>query len=118
MGGGAVHDHHAVEALIDRLTRMGLQDVTVVRVRAGMAFSPEALRQAYEMLTQDTPLEGSRLVVEALPEERSCSACGWTWEVSSEDVAGHVVLCPSCGAASPCEEDAGIEVVSIAAIGA
>lgn len=117
MGGGAVHDHHAVEALIHRLSRMGVQDVAEVRVRAGMAFSPEALRQAYEMLTQDTPLEGSRLVVDALPEERSCSACGGSWEVTREDVAGHVVLCPSCGAATPCERGAAIEVVGIAAIG-
>jgi len=113
MGRGAVHDHHAVEALIDRLTRAGLGGVTEVRIQAGAAFSPEALQQAYQMLTPDTPLEGSRLVVADLAEERSCAACGRSWAVTREDVVGHVVVCPSCGALSPIEGSAGIEVVGV-----
>ena len=49
-------------------------DVTEVRIRAGAAFSPVALRQAYEMLTLGTPLQGSRLLVEPGQDERESSA--------------------------------------------
>ena len=108
-----MHDLHAVEALIARLTGAGLRDLTEVRIQAGPTFSPEALEQAYAMLTQDTPLAGSRLVVEDLPDERGCSACGRRWTVTRDDVAGHVVLCPSCGSPSPIDGGASVEVLGI-----
>lgn len=106
-----MHDQHAVRELIERLSC--LEDVTEVRVRAGPVFSPEALGQAYEMLTAGTPLEGSRLIVEQRRQERTCRACGRTWEISPEDVAGHVVLCPACGNPTPLEDVAALEVVGI-----
>lgn len=113
-----MHDYHAVRSLIERLTDGSTElpiPVAEVRIRAGAAFSPEALQQAYEMLTPGTPLEGSSLVVEDLPQERSCSMCGRTWTVAREDLAGHLVVCPSCGALSPIEGSTGLEVVEIAA---
>lgn len=106
-----MHDQHAVRELIERLSC--LEDVAEVRVRAGPVFSPEALEQAYTMLTAGTPLEGSRLVVEERREERTCPACERTWTVSAEDVAGHVVLCPACGNPAPLEDVAALEVVGI-----
>ncbi len=107
-----MHDHHAIELLIERLSE--LDDVAEVRIRARTTFSREALRQAYEMLTVDTPLQGSRLVVEELPEERGCPACGASFTLSPDDVAGHVVQCPECGALSPIgSEGAAIEVVAV-----
>lgn len=112
-----MHDYHAVKALVERLTGgsddPGWQGVAAVRVRAGAAFSPEALEQAYEMLTVDTPLEGSRLVVEELPEERTCPACGRSWAVSREDLAGHLLVCPACGALSELGDGALLEVLEI-----
>ena len=108
-----MHDLHAVEALIERLRSAGLQDLTEVRIQAGPTFSPEALEQAYAMLTKDTPLEGSRLVVVELPDERVCVACGRSWTVTRDDVAGHAVLCPSCGSPSPTDGGASIEVLGI-----
>jgi Zn finger protein HypA/HybF involved in hydrogenase expression len=65
------------------------------------------------MLTQGTALEGSRLVIDDLRDERECSACGASWTVTRGDVAGHVLICPSCGALSPIEGPVGIEVVGI-----
>ena len=106
-----MHEQHAVQELIARLSC--LERVREVRVRAGVVFSPEALVQAYEMQTAGTPLEGSRLIVEERREERTCAACGRTWEVTAEDVAGHVVLCPACGVPTPLEDLAALEVVGI-----
>jgi hydrogenase nickel incorporation protein HypA/HybF len=111
-----MHDYHAVKALIERLTDGSTElptPVVEVRIRAGAAFSPEALQQAYEMLTPGTPLEGSALEVQDLPQERSCSACGRTWSVSREDLAGHLVVCPSCGALSPIEGSTALELIEV-----
>ncbi len=87
--------------------------IAEVRVRASPVFSPEALRQAYQMLTEDTPLSGSRLLVEELAECRECVLCGTAWAVSRDDVAGHLVICPSCGAVSPLGAGAAIELIEI-----
>jgi Zn finger protein HypA/HybF involved in hydrogenase expression len=112
-----VHDYHAVEALIERLTGefddLELERVAEVRIRASPVFSPEALEQAYEMLTRETPLESSRLVVEELPDERTCPSCGGSWLVSRDDLAGHLLVCPSCGTLSTIEGGSGIEVVGV-----
>ncbi len=112
-----MHDYHAVSALVERLTgdshQLEGRHVAEVRIRASPVFSPEAMEQAYEMLTQDTPLAGSRLVVEALADRRECAACGQPWTVSRDDVAGHLLVCPSCGALSPLEGGSGIELVGV-----
>jgi Zn finger protein HypA/HybF involved in hydrogenase expression len=112
-----VHDYHAVKALVDHLRRE-LPDtgrVGEVRVRADVTLSPAALEQAYEMLTLDTPLQGSRLVVEHPPDERWCQTCGVAWAATHEDVAGHLLICPSCGALAELEGSAGLEVVGVVA---
>ncbi len=98
-----MHDYHAVGALVARLARdyRLVGGIAVVRVRASAVFSPEALRQAYQMLTEDTPLRGSSLLVEERADCRECVLCGTTWAVSADDVAGHLVICPSCGALAP-----------------
>ena len=108
-----MHDYHAVEAIVGRLRAADLDDVTEVRVRAGAAYSPVALCQAYEMLTLGTPLYGSRLVVELAEAECTCPACGASWDVTCEDVMGHLVVCRSCGAAAQVEGLAQIVVLGV-----
>ena len=108
-----MHDYHAVEAVVGRLTDAHLTDVTEVRIRAGAAYSPVALRQAYEMLTLGTPLNGSRLVVESVEDECTCPACGASWDLACEDVVGHLAICRSCGAPAEVEGLADIVVVGI-----
>jgi len=108
-----MHDYHAAESVVRRLRDADLVDVTEVRIQAGAAFSPVALRQAYEMLTLGTPLQGSRLVVEPVEEECTCPACGTTWGVRCEDVVGSLVACRSCGAPAEIEGLAHISVVGV-----
>jgi Zn finger protein HypA/HybF involved in hydrogenase expression len=108
-----MHDYHAVEAVVERLREANLTGVDEVRIRAGAAYSPVALRQAYEMLTLGTPLQGSHLVVEQAEATCTCPACGTSWEVRCEDVAGHLVVCRSCGASIQIEGLADIVVVGI-----
>jgi len=108
-----MHDYHAVEAVVERLTAAHLTDVAEVQIRAGAAYSPVALRQAYEMLTLGTPLQASRLLVEPASSECTCPSCTMTWVVNDDDLAGHVILCPTCGTPSPIEDAACIEIVGI-----
>jgi hydrogenase nickel incorporation protein HypA/HybF len=112
-----MHDYHAVKALVERLTSepddFEVERISEVRIRAGVAFSPEALQQAYEMLTRDTPLEGSRLVIEELSDEHGCPECRTSWTLTPDDVAGHLLICPSCGAPSEIEGAASLAVVGV-----
>ena len=110
-----MHDYHAVSALVARLARDPslTEGIADVRVRASPVFSPDALRQAYQMLTEDTPLSGSRLLVEELTDCRECALCGTAWAVTPDDVAGHLVICPSCGAFAPLDAGAVIELLEI-----
>ena len=108
-----MHDYHAVESVVERLTAAHLTDVAEVRIRAGAAYSPVALRQAYEMLTLGTALAGSHLLVESADQECACPACGESWHVTCEDLMGHTAICPSCGVASPVEGASGVQVIGI-----
>lgn len=106
-----MHDHRAIEALMERLA--GREHVAEVRVRAGPAYEPEALEQAYEMLTRDTPLAGSRLAVERADLE--CAECGTAADLT--DLAGGILLCPSCGTVSRPERLERLEVLTVLAVG-
>lgn len=108
-----MHDYHAVEAVVDRLTAAGLTDVLEVRVRAGAAYSPVAMRQAYEMLTLGTSLAGSRLLVETSDQECVCPACGMSWRVTCEDLTGRAVVCPSCGVPGSVEGATDVQVIGV-----
>ena len=58
----------------------GRARVREVRVVVGRlhAIVPESLELAYEALTRDTPLAGSKLLLEFRPVIGMCRACGWT----------------------------------------
>jgi Zn finger protein HypA/HybF involved in hydrogenase expression len=112
-----MHDYHAIEALVERLTQEPDADqITEVHIDADAIYSPEALLQAYEMLTSGTPLEGSVLVVQESRKEWECSACGHSWTISPDDLVGHMLVCPSCGGLTSIEGRGGIEVVSVSLV--
>jgi len=48
-----------------------------------------------------------------LADRRECAQCGTAWAVSPDDVAGHLVICPSCGALAPPDAGAAIELLEI-----
>jgi hydrogenase nickel incorporation protein HypA/HybF len=52
--------------------------VRVVEVRVGALRQvvPSALEFAFEMVTQETPLDGAELRIEAVPAVGRCSVCG------------------------------------------
>jgi Zn finger protein HypA/HybF involved in hydrogenase expression len=109
-----MHDYHAISVLIEKLLETG-ESIDEVRIKVGVDSSPESLQQAYEMLTHDTPLEGSRLLIEERLDVRRCPGCDELWRATREDVLGHMIICPWCGQATPVDKEAGIEVVEVSA---
>lgn len=112
-----MHDVHVAAAIVDHLTRsLGpteLERVTRVRIRAGAVLTPASLRQAYEMVTADGPLDGSQLEVETVSRAGRCPRCDWSWAPTTEDAEGHLLLCPRCGTPSPIEDAGRIELVEV-----
>ena len=84
-----VHELSIAEALLDRVRRHQPPGTAlrVARVRIGplRGIAPEALLQAWQVLTAGTPLGGARLELELLPWRLTCVACGHTWDSPSPD---------------------------------
>lgn len=71
--------------------RLGRVETIHLRIGALSGVAPEALSFGFEAATLDTPLEGTRLVIEPVPVRATCRACGREFAV--EDL---VFLCPGC----------------------
>ncbi len=84
-----------VEAAQEEAQRRGVR-VNAVHLRLGALSGvvKDALLFSYEMACQDTPLEGSQLIVEDLPVIVFCAHC------QKEQTLNSVQLfaCPGCGA--------------------
>jgi hydrogenase nickel incorporation protein HypA/HybF len=87
-----------VESVTESLQAYPGARVVAVRLRVGALASviPDSLQFCYEMASEGTPLEGSRLVVNVLPVVIHCAACKQDAEL--EGVQSF--RCPRCG--QPC----------------
>ncbi|GAB4298619.1 MAG: hydrogenase maturation nickel metallochaperone HypA [Ignavibacteriaceae bacterium] len=68
--------------------------VKSVKVRVGRLSNilTDSLTFCYEALTDQTPLEGSKLEIIELPVKISCANCG-----SESEIEPPVFACPACG---------------------
>ncbi len=66
--------------------------------------SPEAFRQAYDIESKDTELEGKSLELKIVPAQVECSACEVSGSLPDEMTDPHnpdlIAECPACGV--PC----------------
>jgi hydrogenase nickel incorporation protein HypA/HybF len=76
--------------------RAGGRPVRVINVRVGQLRQvvPDTLAYCWDLVSADTALEGSRLVVESVPARLRCRDC----ESESEVGDLPVFYCASCGA--------------------
>jgi len=84
----------AIELACEHARRVGAQRIHVLRLKIGALSGvvPEALEFAFDVVTQRTLAEGSRLEVEYLPVVCFCSECNY--EFKPEDL---FYACPRCG---------------------
>ncbi|MFG0283122.1 MAG: hydrogenase maturation nickel metallochaperone HypA [Phycisphaerales bacterium JB039] len=96
-----MHEGAIAEALVEQVGRWlppgaALQRICI-EVGALEHIEAEPLRWHWVALTEGTALAGAELVVERIPLEVRCAACGRTYE--PEEPA--LLVCPGCGAARP-----------------
>lgn len=68
---------HIIELAQEEIARRGDVQVTAVHLKLGLlsGVAKEALLFSYEVACADTPLEGSKLVIEELPVVVYCPKC-------------------------------------------
>jgi hydrogenase nickel incorporation protein HypA/HybF len=103
-----VHELSIVTGIIDAV-REAIKDrdieaveEVVVEIGELMFLSPDQMRFVYEALTENTPLQGSRLTIVISRARISCEKCGYEGEITvEEDPLYHYVMpifsCPECG---------------------
>ena len=84
-----------VKAAQEELGRMNPRPKALRRARVVVgrlhAIVPDNMELAYEVLTRDTPIAGSKLELEFVPITAKCRACGWAGGIGPP-----VFLCGSC----------------------
>lgn len=113
-----MHEFGIVEGIVanvlPQLREAGVNRVTEIKFRRGSAFSEHALRQAYEATTNGTPLEGAALLIETVNLDYNCK-CGYQQVITSDDLMGHMFICPICGAVHEVDEAHDLELLEIVA---
>ncbi len=86
------------------ISRPGAVKEIVLRIGALDIHSEASFKQAFDVLTKDTPLAGAQLQLEIVPAQYTCRKCGYNGSVGVGDADGHqaepVVECAKCG--EPC----------------
>ncbi len=97
--------------------KAGRPFTVTLKVGALEMHSEEASRQAFEVLTRGTVLEGALLNLIILPVTVSCSQCGHQGPLPMGAVDPHDALplaeCPQCGALTPVLGGRGVESIEL-----
>lgn len=101
-----------VQELLVQLKNKEVRKVHSIRFRRGSAFAEEALRQAYVMAAAGTILEGAEILIETEERPFLC-ACGHQQVITSDELIGHLFVCPKCGRPREIDEAHDLEVVEI-----
>ena len=93
-----MHEFSVAESLVEIVRgaaeKENMNSVQVVRLRVGRlaCIDPEALAMAYQLLTEKTPLESSRLDITRVDPRAACRDCGHEFEFPQDFAA----CCPEC----------------------
>jgi Zn finger protein HypA/HybF involved in hydrogenase expression len=112
-----MHELSLVEQLIEEcIRRTGGQPVSQITVRHASTVPADGLRQAFEMLSRGTSLEGAALDAQQFDARLHC-ACGFDGPLGHDDViSGSISVCPACGEVSTTgQRTAELELVDLRA---
>lgn len=92
-----------VSAILRELEKYKVEKVEEVTLVIGdlTMLGSEQMEFAYEVVTKDTPLEGSKLIIEHEAIEVRCDSCGYEGGVESiksdyDEHAIPILSCPKC----------------------
>lgn len=103
-----------VTSMLDAIDKQKAIKVVSVRFKRGSAFSEEAFQQAYQSLTVGTLLEKAPMKIETINLDHQCG-CGRRQVITSDDLIGHMFVCPQCGAAKEIDEAHDLELIELIA---
>lgn len=101
-----MHEISLVESIInivlDEIPKYNITKVTSITLKVGAMtlVVPDALRFGFQILSQDTPLEGAEIIIENVPTTGRCRACGNVFPIDD-----WFENCPKC-------EKMDIEIIS------
>jgi Zn finger protein HypA/HybF involved in hydrogenase expression len=109
-----LHELSLAEELVARCAeRAGGRQVVEVRARASTGVDSVELLAAFPVAAAGAAggvLEGASLDLEVVPARLTCP-CGWTGELPTDNVAGHIGICPDCGRAG--EASGGLDLLGL-----
>lgn len=111
-----MHEYHLIENLIRTvLSQIKDNRVKEVYIRKGyiQGHSQESFIRAYEVLTKNTVLEGSRLVIESKDVQIKCEKCGYEGTLNSFDDLLPISECPRCNQLVEINLPGGIELTKL-----
>ncbi len=111
-----MHEFGIVEGIVNNVLPQlhGVKQIKQVHFRRGSAFNEDALRQAYQATTTGTALEGAALIIDTVNLDYVCS-CGYQQVITSDDLEGHMFICPQCGHVHEVDEAHDLELVELIA---
>lgn len=113
-----MHEYSIVESIVtsmlDAIEKRKATEVVSVRFKRGSAFSEEAFLQAYQALTVGTILEQAPITIDTVNLDFNC-VCGHQQVITSDDLIGHMFVCPQCGATKEIDEAHDLELVELVA---
>lgn len=90
-----------VKTVLDAAEKNQAEQILEVTIEVGKLtmLNPEQLRFLLEVLTEDTLLEGSEIIIEEIPVEIECKSCNYigSTELDDSDHYLMIVKCPECG---------------------
>ncbi len=92
-----MHEMSIAQSLIsilqEEMAKHGAGTLRSVRLSVGelSAIVPESLSFCFEIITQGTPLEGAKLLMDRIPLRGYCPQCEETF-----DIKEFVFICPTC----------------------
>ncbi len=96
-----MHELSITQSIVESVAeKVGDRQVTCVRLEIGKLSGVvvESIRFCFDLVADDTPLQGARLEITEPSGRARCRSCGHGFDTDDP-----VVLCPSCG-------DADVEV--------
>ena len=109
-----------IEAVLEEAKIHGAKKVTEVQMSIGkMTFlGTEQVRFSYKILTEDTIMKDSKLIIEEKEGSIHCANCGYEGEVPvKDDPAYHIPIptlqCPKCGKTAKINESKECTIKSI-----
>jgi hydrogenase nickel incorporation protein HypA/HybF len=122
-----MHELSLMQQVIDEITRQlalrgaPARRIREVRLRVGALdiHSEPAFRQAFEVLTHESPLAGAALALAIEPARLECPACGHASPIGAGEADPHdpspYGVCPLCGALGPVRGGRGVLAIELLA---